>query len=272
MLFRQMRPPRRNVALQMPEPGTPKDLRDFDAMSRMAGAMAHDFNNILTGILGNLELLERRAGKLGIPDFADYLKGARSAAHRGVDLTQRLLAVSGHQSLDPREFLTSTAIDEMADLLRATLGDAIQLEIVHQEGVWPVLADQPQFEEALLSLARNARDAMPEGGVVRIEDGGEKLGGDAVARLEAGDYVAVTLRDSGSGMTDEVAARAFEPFFTTQTSGAGTGLGLAAVLGFLRQSGGHARIDSHAPGKTAVTLLLPSHQSSVVSRQNDAEA
>jgi signal transduction histidine kinase len=237
----------------------------------MAGAVAHDFNNILTGILGNLELLERRAGKLGIPDFADYLNGARSAAHRGVELTQRLLAVSGHQNLDPREFLTSTIIDEMADLVQATLGEEIRLEIVHQDGLWPVFADQPQFEESVLSIARNAREAMPAGGVLRIEDTRIKLGEDAVAGLDiaAGAYVAVTLRDSGAGMTDEVAARAFEPFFTTKSSGAGTGLGLAAVMGFMRQSGGHARIDSHRPGETAVTLLLPkavvSGQWSVVS-------
>jgi signal transduction histidine kinase len=138
---------------------TKESLRHFTAMSRMAGAVAHDFNNILTGMLGNLELLERRAGKLGIPDFADYLKGARSAAHRGVDLTQRLLAVSGHQNLDPSEFLTSAAIDDMADLLRATLGEEIRLEIVHLDGLWPVFADQARFEESVLSLARNAREA-----------------------------------------------------------------------------------------------------------------
>jgi len=238
--------------------GAPENLRHFNAMGQMAGAVAHDFNNILTGILGNLELLERRAGKLGVPDFADYVKGARNAAHRGVDLTQRLLAVSGHQNLDPHEFLTSTAIDEMADLLRATLGDGVTLEIVHHDGLSPVFADQLQFEESLVNLARNARDAMPEGGALRIEDRPERLNAEAVAELdiEAGDYVAVTMRDSGTGMTDEVAARAFEPFFTTSSSGAGTGLGLATILGFMRQSGGHARIDSHAPGETAVTLLL----------------
>jgi signal transduction histidine kinase len=243
----------------MPDSAMPDGLTRFTAMSGMAGAMAHDFNNILTGILGNLELLERRAGKLGIADLADYLKGARSAAHRGVDLTQRLLAVSGHQNLDPSEFLTSPVIDELADLLRATLGDKIQLEIIHQSGLRPVFADQAQFEESLLSLARNAREAMPEGGVLRIADASEKLSTYAVAglQIEAGDYIAVTFHDSGTGMTDEVAARAFEPFFTSKNSGAGAGLGLAAVMGFMRQSRGHARIDSHRPGATAVTLLLP---------------
>ncbi len=248
----------------MPDSGTPESLRKFTAMSGMAGAIAHDFNNILTGILGNLELLERRAGKLGIADFADYLKGARSAAHRGVDLTQRLLAVSGHQTLEPHEFLTSVAIDEMAALLRATLGETIRLEIVHEDGLWPVFADQPQFEESVLNLARNAREAMPEGGVLRIEDRCENFGQEAVGEtdIEAGEYVAVSLRDSGAGMTDDVAARAFEPFFTTKNSGAGTGLGLAAVMGFMRQSAGHARIDSHQPGATVVTLLLPAVVSS----------
>ncbi len=253
----------------MPDNGTPETLRNFTALSRMAGAVAHDFNNILTGILGNLELLERRAGKLGIPDFADYVRGARSAAHRGVNLTQTLLAVSGNLNLEPQKFLTSPVIDEMAELLRETLGDGIRLEIIHQDGIWPVFADQLQFEECILSLARNAREAMPEGGLLRIEDARENLGRDAVAGLdiEAGDYVAVTLRDTGAGMTDEVAARAFEPFFSTKSSGAGTGLGLAAALGFMRQSGGFARVDSHAPGGTAVTLLLP--RSSVTSQSSE---
>jgi signal transduction histidine kinase len=250
----------------MLESGAPRGVSNFNAMSRMAGAMAHDFNNILTGILGNLELLERRAGKLGIADLADYLKGARSAATRGVDLTQLLLAVSGHQSLEPHEFLTSTVIDELADLLRATLGDEIRLEISHRGKIWPVFADQAQWEDALLRVTNNAREAMRDGGVLKIEDRCETLSPEAVIGLDiqAGDYVAVTLRDSGTGMTDEVAARAFEPFFTTKNSGAGAGLGLAAVMGFMRQSAGHARIDSYRPGATEITLLLP--RSPVVSR------
>ncbi len=231
----------------------------FAAMSRMAGSVAHDFNNILTGILGNLELLERRAAKLGIADFADYLRGARSAATRGVDLTTRLLAVSGHQLLEPQELAVGAALDGVTELLQACLGAGIRLEIVFEPDIWPIFVDPPQFEESLLSLARNAREAMPGGGVVRITARNAKLDSAAAAALElsAGDYVAVTVRDSGPGMSNDAAARAFEPFFTTKTSGAGTGLGLAIVMGFIRQSGGHAKIDVFRPGGTAVTLFLP---------------
>jgi signal transduction histidine kinase len=234
-------------------------VQKFAAMSRMAGSVAHDFNNILTGILGNLELLERRAAKLGIADFADYLKGARSAANRGVDVTQRLLAVSGHQLLEPRELPAGAALDGMAELLQACLGPAIRLEIAHEPDIWPIFADPAQFEESLLSLARNARDAMPGGGLVRITGRNEPLDAAAAAALElqAGDYVAVAVRDSGPGMSHEAAARAFEPFFTTKSSGAGTGLGLAIVMGFIRQSGGQAKIEVLRPGGTEVTLLLP---------------
>jgi signal transduction histidine kinase len=228
-------------------------------MSRMAGSVAHDFNNILTGILGNLELLERRAAKLGIADFADYLRGARSAATRGVDLTTRLLAVSGHQLLEPRALATGTTLEDMADLLQACLGAGIRLEIAHDADLWPVFVDPPQFEESLLALARNAREAMPGGGVLRIAGQNAKLDAAAASALgmAAGDYVAVAVKDSGPGMSDEAAARAFEPFFTTKTSGAGTGLGLAIVMGFIRQSGGHAQIKVFRPGGTEVTLFLP---------------
>ena len=246
------------------QPVAPDSLRagaeeKLAAMSRMAGSVAHDFNNILTGILGNLELLERRAAKLGVADFADYLRGARSAATRGVDLTTRLLAVSGHQLLEPRELATGAALDGMAELLQACLGAGIRLEIVHEPDIWPIFVDPPQFEESVLALARNAREAMPGGGVVRITGRNVKLDGAAAAALElaAGDYVAVAARDSGPGMSDAAAARAFEPFFTTKTSGAGTGLGLAIVMGFIRQSGGHARIESFQPDGTEVTLFLP---------------
>jgi signal transduction histidine kinase len=243
----------------MAEDGTPDKISGFKATSRMAGAVAHDFNNILTGVLGNLELLERRAAKLGVSEFVDYLKGARSAAARGVELSARLLAVSGHQALEPRQLLISTVIDDMKEALRDTLGPDVRLEIAHDGALGPVFVDQAQFEEALLSMARNARDAMPGGGTTRIELRNTSLGQPAAAGMDlpAGDYVAVTMRDSGTGMSDEVAMRAFEPFFTTKSSGAGTGLGLATVLGFMRQSGGHARIGSHAAGKTEVTLLLP---------------
>jgi len=235
-----------------PEPAD--DLRTFDAMGRMAGAVAHDFNNLLTGILGNLELLQRRAARLGISEFDDYLRGSRSAANRAVDLTQRLLAVSGHLALDPKLVRVEKLVDSTVEILSGTLPDAVQLKTELAAGLWPVWCDEAQIEDALMQLVRNAQTAMPEGGQVTIGARNLSLADDA--GLAAGDYVALSVSDTGIGMTEEVATRAFEPFFTTRNSGAGSGLGLAAVLGVLRQSGGGAVIEASRPGHTKVTMFL----------------
>jgi len=235
-----------------PEPAD--DLRTFDAMGRMAGAVAHDFNNLLTGILGNLELLQRRAARLGISEFDDYLRGSRSAANRAVDLTQRLLAVSGHLALDPKLVRVEKLVDSTVEILSGTLPDAVQLKTELAAGLWPVWCDEAQIEDALMQLVRNAQTAMPEGGQVTIGARNLNLADDSA--LAAGDYVALSVSDTGIGMTEEVATRAFEPFFTTRNSGAGSGLGLAAVLGVLRQSGGGAVIEASRPGHTKVTMFL----------------
>jgi signal transduction histidine kinase len=236
-----------------PESGD--ELRHFDAMGRMAAAVAHDFNNLLTGILGNLELLQRRAARLGISDFDDYLRGSRSAANRAVDLTQRLLAVSGHLALDPKRVSVEKLIDSTVEILSGTLPGSVQLKTELEAGLWPVWCDEAQVEDALMQLVRNAQAAMQEGGQVTI--GARNLALPGESGLAAGEYVALSVSDTGTGMTQDVAARAFEPFFTTRNNGAGSGLGLAAVLGVLRQSGGGAVIEATRPGYTKVTMFLP---------------
>jgi signal transduction histidine kinase len=234
----------------------PETLKTFDAMGRMAGAVAHDFNNLLTGILGNLELLQRRAARLGLVEFDDYLRGSRSAANRAVDLTQRLLTVSGHLALDPKTWRVEQVLEDAIEVLSASLPESIQLKTKWEAGLWPVRCDRAQLDEALLQLARNAQTAMPQGGQMTMSARNAAMAGNSYG-FAAGDYVAVSVTDTGTGMTDDVAARAFEPFFTTRNSGAGTGLGLAAVLGFARQSGGHAEVEETRPGCTKVTMYLP---------------
>jgi len=234
----------------------PETLKNFDAMGRMAGAVAHDFNNLLTGILGNLELLQRRAKRLGVVEFDDYLRGSRSAANRAVDLTHRLLAVSGHLALDPKILAVDRVLDDAMEVLGGTLPETIQMKAEISAGLWPVRCDQAQLEEALLQLVRNAQTAMPHGGRVTLSARNVTTDGNEYG-FSPGEYVALSVADTGIGMSDIVAARAFEPFFTTRNSGAGTGLGLASVLGFARQSGGHAGVEETRAGFTKVTIYLP---------------
>ncbi len=240
-----------------PSHASAQAMVQFDAMGRMAGAVAHDFNNLLTGILGNLELLQRRAARLGIAEFDDYLKGSRSAANRAVDLTQRLLAVSGHLALEPKTLRLETLLDATIEMLGETLPASVQLKTELDAGLWPVLCDETHLEDAVMQLVRNAQAAMPDGGQITLSARNMPVGGGAVpAGLPPGDYVALSVSDTGLGMTPDIAARAFEPFFTTRSSGAGSGLGLAGVLGFLRQSGGGAAIETTRPGLTVVTMYL----------------
>ncbi len=229
----------------------------FDAMGRMAGAVAHDFNNLLTGILGNLELLQRRAAKLGISEFDDYLRGSRSAANRAVDLTQRLLAVSGHLVLEPKGLSLEAVIEQVIEILSVTLPPSVQLKTEIEAGLWRVLCDETHLEDAMMQLVRNAQTAMGDDGQVTIGARNMPMNGESVGMgLPPADYVALWVADTGAGMTADVAARAFEPFFTTRNTGAGSGLGLASVLGFSRQSGGGAFIEASRPGYTKVTLVL----------------
>ncbi len=232
------------------------------AVGQLTGGVAHDFNNLLTIILGNLAMLEE-----GLRDNPELFKSAHTAmnaARRGADLTRRLLAFSRQQALQPRLLAPGQQLQEIAELLARTLGANIELETAADPAVWNIRVDPGQLTNAVLNLAINARDAMPGGGCLRIEAGNVTLDAAHAARypdVVAGDYVRLTVADTGTGMTPEVIERAFEPFFTTKELGAGTGLGLSMVYGFVKQSGGHVRIRSQVGAGTTVELYLPRHTS-----------
>ena len=232
------------------------------AVGQLTGGVAHDFNNLLTIILGNLAMLEE-----GLRDNPELFKSAHTAmnaARRGADLTRRLLAFSRQQALQPRLLAPGQQLQEIAELLARTLGANIELETAADPAVWNIRVDPGQLTNAVLNLAINARDAMPGGGRLRIEAGNVTLDAAHAARypdVVPGDYVRLTVADTGTGMTPEVVERAFEPFFTTKELGAGTGLGLSMVYGFVKQSGGHVRIRSQVGAGTTVELYLPRHTS-----------
>ncbi len=238
-----------------------RQSQKMEAIGQLTGGVAHDFNNLLQVILGNLERLGRRLpGGAATGGEQRLVEAATRAAGRAATLTQRLLAFSRRQPLAPKSLDLNRLVAGLLELLGRTLGETIHVETVLAGGLWRVFVDENQLENALLNLAVNARDAMPGGGKLTLET--QNVGLDeAYARsqedVRPGDYVLVSVSDSGVGMTREVLARAFDPFFTTKDIGQGTGLGLSQVYGFVRQSGGHVRIDS-APGEGAsVKLYLP---------------
>jgi CheY-like chemotaxis protein len=235
-------------------------------VGQLTGGVAHDFNNLLAVILGNAELLAER---LGTDDR--QVAAVMRAAGRGAELTQRLLAFSRHQPLKPRAIDMAGRVAGMTELLTRTLGATIEISVTSAPGLWRASADPGQLENALLNLAINARDAMPEGGRLSISTANASLEPGEIAALlagqapeaaleaarEPGDYVVLSVSDTGTGMNPAVLARVFEPFFTTKDVGQGSGLGLSMVYGFARQSGGFVAIES-APGHgTTVRLYLP---------------
>lgn len=236
-----------------------RQSQKMEAIGQLTGGVAHDFNNLLQVILGNLERLGRRLPAPGT-EATRLVEAAMRAAGRAATLTQRLLAFARRQPLAPRVLDPNRLVSDMLELLGRSLGEKVRIETHLAGGVWPVFADENQLENALVNLAVNARDAMPDGGCLALETQNIRLD-EAYARTQqdvrAGDYVLLSVNDTGIGMSGEVLARAFDPFFTTKQIGQGTGLGLSQVYGFVRQSGGHVRIDS-APGKgTSVKLYLP---------------
>jgi signal transduction histidine kinase len=239
-----------------------RQSQKMEAIGQLTGGVAHDFNNLLQVILGNLERLGHRlpGGRPAAGGELRLIEAATRAAGRAATLTQRLLAFSRRQPLAPKSLDLNRLVAGLLELLGRTLGETIHVETVLAGGLWRVFADENQLENALLNLAVNARDAMPGGGRLTLETQNVRLD-EAYARAQEdvppGDYVLVSVSDTGVGMSKEVLARAFDPFFTTKDIGQGTGLGLSQVYGFVRQSGGHVRIDS-APGDGAsVQLYLP---------------
>jgi PAS domain S-box-containing protein len=236
-----------------------RQAQKMEAVGQLTGGIAHDFNNLLTGIIGSMDMMQARIAQGRIADVERYIIAARTSADRAAALTHRLLAFSRRQTLDPRPTEINRLVTGMEDLIRRTLGPSIAVEVVTAAGLWPTMVDRNQLESALLNLCINAHHAMPHGGRVTIETGNRWLD-DRAARmrdLAPGQYVSLSVSDSGTGMTEEVKARAFDPFFTTKPIGMGTGLGLSMIYGFVRQSGGHVRIYSELGRGTAVTLYLP---------------
>ncbi|MDO9336515.1 MAG: PAS domain S-box protein [Caulobacter sp.] len=237
-----------------------RQAQKMEAVGQLTGGLAHDFNNMLTGIIGGLDLVQRRIAEGRLSEIDKFIDGAVKSAHRAAGLTHRLLAFSRQQPLDPQPIGVSALTRSMADLLRRTLGEQVSLEVRADEGLWPAVSDANQLESALLNLAINARDAMPDGGQLTIEASNVVLDASRVAAdLDAspGDYVLLSVTDTGEGMPADVVAKAFDPFFTTKPIGQGTGLGLSMIYGFLRQIGGHAEIHSRPGEGTTICLYLP---------------
>ncbi len=229
----------------------------LEAVGQLTGGVAHDFNNLLTVIIGNTELLQEQ---LDDDDLAAMTEMISNAAHRGAELTHRLLAFARRQPLEPRSMDLSELIASVDPLLRRTLGEHIDIKTASDSNVWLASADPAQLESALLNLALNARDAMPAGGRLTIETRNVNLSDDYVAQypeLEEGEYVMLAVSDTGSGIPAEELRRVFEPFYTTKGAGKGTGLGLSMVYGFAKQSRGHVNIYSEVGQGTTVKLYLP---------------
>ncbi len=236
-----------------------RQSQKMEAVGQLTGGIAHDFNNLLTGISGSLQMLEARLRQGRVEAAPRYIEAAQGAAKRAAALTQRLLAFSRRQTLDPRPVNLNRLIGDMEDLVRRTVGPGVEMEVVGAGGLWPTLVDPNQLENALLNLCINARDAMPDGGRITIETANKWLDDRAASERELtpGQYVSLCVSDTGTGMTPEVIERAFDPFFTTKPLGAGTGLGLSMIYGFVRQSGGQVRIYSELGQGTTMCLYLP---------------
>ncbi|HEY5711820.1 MAG TPA: ATP-binding protein [Allosphingosinicella sp.] len=239
-----------------------RQMQKMESIGQLTGGIAHDFNNMLAIVTGSLDMAKRRLTGDEHPKVAAYIDNAVEGARRAAILTSRLLAFSRRQPLEPQSVDANQLVSGMSELLRRSIGEHIAFEIALGADLWLAFADPAQLENALVNLAVNGRDAMPEGGRLTIltskfELDERHLGADAEAL--PGDYVLIEVRDTGAGMGPEQVERAFEPFYTTKPVGEGTGLGLSQVFGYARQSGGHVEIHSEPGAGTAVRLYLPRH-------------
>ena len=247
---------------------TLRQAQKMEAVGQLTGGIAHDFNNLLTIIIGNLDTVRRALANAGNPGNVEELRGkltkpvesALKGANSAAQLTQRLLAFSRRQALEPARVDLNRLVADVLEILRRSLGENISIETVLGAGLWPTFVDAPQVENAVLNLALNAKDAMPEGGCLTIETANVYLDDAYVRRfgdIEAGQYVLLCVSDTGAGIPNDVLDRVFEPFFTTKPQGEGSGLGLAMVHGFVKQSGGHVRVYSEPDQGTTVKIYLP---------------
>ncbi|MEN3975783.1 CHASE3 domain-containing protein [Emcibacter sp. SYSU 3D8] len=250
-----------------------RQSQKMEAMGQLTGGLAHDFNNMLAVIVGNLNLLSRRLAR-GETDVERYIAQAMDGTERATTLTHRLLAFARKQPLSPEPIEINRLVASMSDMLNRTLGETIRVETVLAGGLWTVNVDPGQLENAILNLSVNARDAMSGGGRLTIETANAHLDDMYAANhvgVPAGQYVLVAVSDTGTGMPEEVVAKAFEPFFTTKEAGKGTGLGLSQVHGFVYQSGGHVKIYSEPGSGSSVKIYLPRHHGAATTAQPDAD-
>ncbi|KQP17804.1 ATP-binding protein [Pseudorhodoferax sp. Leaf267] len=239
---------------------TLRQSQKTEAIGQLTGGIAHDFNNLLGSMGSSLQILERRLLIGKTENAARYIGMAQDAVRRAASLTQRLLAFSRRQTLDPKPMNVNRLVAGMEEMVRRSMGPAVQVEVVGAGGLWPTLVDGPQLENAVLNLCINARDAMaPDGGRLTIETANKWLDERAAMErdLPPGQYISVCVTDTGCGMAPEIVARIFDPFFTTKPMGQGTGLGLSMVYGFVRQSGGQVRAYSEVGRGTTMCLYLP---------------
>ncbi len=250
---------------------TLRQMQRLEAVGQLTSGVAHDFNNLLTVVLGNIGFLEKEFAAKAIDGRARQRLGyMRSAAERGAKLTDQLLSFSRRQRLEPQSLDLNETVIGMRDLLQSTMGGSIHIDTKHHCGLWPALVDPTQLELAILNLAINARDAMQVGGTLKVETKNAKLGPPLYPEdPPAGEYVAVSVSDTGTGMTDEIRAKVFEPFFTTKEVGKGSGLGLSQVLGFAKQSGGGVCIESRLGAGTSVHIYLPRAEAKLAPRPRE---
>jgi signal transduction histidine kinase len=234
-----------------------RQSQKMEAIGQLTGGIAHDFNNLLTGIIGSLDMMQRRVSQGRYERLGDYAKAALASANRAAALTHRLLAFARRQPLDPKPVDANALIGEMQDMLRRTLGERIRLDVLAAGALWLTRCDPNQLDSAILNLAINARDAMPSGGRITIETSNVEVRASDAIQLNPGQYVCISVQDTGVGMSADVIAKAFDPFFTTKPLGQGTGLGLSMTYGFVRQSGGDVTIKSIPGEGTAIRLYLP---------------
>ncbi len=250
-----------------------RQSQKMEAVGHLTGGLAHDFNNLLAGISGALDLISMRVEQGRTENLAKYVSTAQDAADRAAALTHRLLAFARRQTLLPVATDVNRLIGDMLDMIQRTVGPGIRVESMRAADLWTVLVDRSQLENSLLNLCINARDAMPDGGLLTVETCNRRVDRDVGKELSIpeGQYLSMSVSDNGTGMPPEVVARAFDPFFTTKPIGAGTGLGLSMIYGFAKQSGGHVRIYSEIGEGTSVCIYLPRYSGSAMDNDHSTE-